>query len=335
MKRAAETDFADHYTEITLEPLSSADTGTLVDSLLDVKGIPPEVMQTLRRRTDGNPYFVEETVRSLIESDAVVSNGAGLRWQEGTDTRRIAIPENVQALLITRLDRLEAESRRTLQLAAVIGRRFRRGVLDALVEDSSGLDAQIASFERMELVDETARSPELEYTFRHQLTRDAAYSSILRRERRRFHRRVAEALEKHHGDSVNEEAHRLAYHYREGGDNERGAIYYRIAAERATRLHANREAAALFTSGLECTDQEASAEEAVVALFTGRGRAMEVSGDYESALGNYHELEGLAGRRSSMSIRFVALIPQATIYALADAIALLAEDMELSRRMVA
>ena len=314
LKRAAESDFADYYTEITLEPLSSADTGALLDSLLDVEGIPPEVLQTLRSRTDGNPYFVEEMVRSLVESDAVASNGAGLRWQGGTDARRIAIPENVQALLITRLDRLEAESRRTLQLAAVIGRRFHRGVLDALVEDPSGLDAQIASFEKMELIDETARSPELEYTFRHQLTRDAAYSSILRRERRRFHRRVAEALEKRHGDSANEEAHRLAYHYREGGDNERGAHYYRIAASRAARLHANREAAALFTLGLECTDQDAAPEEDVVALFTGRGRAMEVSGDYESALDNYRELEGLAGRRNSRGMQLAALIPQATIY---------------------
>ncbi len=213
IKQAADTDHPHRYTEISLNPLSDDDSDTLVNSLLAIFDLPPQLLQLVLQKTEGNPFFCEEVVRTLIDGGAVVRDESGMHWRATTRVEDIAIPDNLQALLASRIDRLDTEARQTLQLASVIGRTFYSRVLDSIAETAVELDRQLNTLQRVDLIREAARVPELEYMFRHELIRDAAYSSILRRRRREFHSRVGKAIEELFPDRLEEEAHRLAYHF--------------------------------------------------------------------------------------------------------------------------
>ena len=140
-------------------------------------------------RSDGNPFFVEEIIRSLIDREILVAGGGNgaMRWQVAgsVDIPQIQVPDTLQALLLQRLDGLEAEVRQTLQVASVIGRSFSRRLLDATVDDPA-LDRQLGTLQRVELIRESAWVPEREYSFLHALSWEAAYSTILRRQRRQY-----------------------------------------------------------------------------------------------------------------------------------------------------
>ena len=225
VKQTVETDYPHRYTEITLKPLSNEESSSLVDSLLAIADLPVQLRQLILQKTEGNPFFVEEVIRTLIDSGAVVQDEGGLHWRALTKVEDIAIPDNLQALLTSRIDRLEEEARRTLQLAAVIGRSFYQRILKFVSDAAIALDRQLSTLQRVELIREAARVPELEYMFRHELTRDAAYNSILRRRRREFHLNVGEAIETLFPDRLEEQAHRLAHHFSEARDDERALKY--------------------------------------------------------------------------------------------------------------
>jgi predicted ATPase len=242
VKLHAETNFPHRYTEITLAPLAPEDTDDLVGALLDIGDLPESLRALVMRKTEGNPYFVEEVVRSLIDQGLVTYTDDGLHWNAETVFSDIEIPDTLQALLMARIDRLDHETRATLQLAAVIGRTFYHRVLKAISDSAMALDRHLSTLERVELVREAVRVPELEYIFRHELTRDAAYGSILRRRRRELHLQVGEAMETLFADRIEPNAHRLAQHFAAAGDAERALRYSRIAAESAASLSANTDA---------------------------------------------------------------------------------------------
>ena len=277
-KQSGETDYPHRYTEIVLDPLSNEDSDTLVNSLLVVSDLPVQLRQLILQKTEGNPFFVEEVVRTLIDSGAVIRDETGMRWQATTKVEDIAIPGNLQALLISRIDRLKQEARRTLQLASVVGRSFYYQVLKLMSDTAIALDRQLSTLQRVELIREAARVPELEYMFRHELTRDAAYNSILRRRRPELHRRVGEALETLFPDRLEEEAHRLAYHFYEAGDQERALKYSITAGDAAAHLYANTEAISHYARALELVKQVSIPNEELVHLYTRCGRVFELLG---------------------------------------------------------
>jgi predicted ATPase len=251
VKLRAETYFPHRYTEIQLEPLTVDQSERLVSALLDIEALPAGVGDLILRKAEGNPYFVEEVVRSLVDQEAVQPTEGGLRWNPDADVRDISIPDTLQALLMARMDRLDRETRSTLQLASVIGRSFYHRVLRAISDSTIELDRHLVSLERVELVREAVRTPELEYIFKHELARDAAYNSILHRRRRQLHRRVGEAMEQIFHDRLDENAHRLAQHFAAAGDAERALRYHLMAAEAAAALSANVEAAGHYARALE------------------------------------------------------------------------------------
>ena len=314
IKQVAETRYPDRYTIIDLQPLSTEDSSTLVNSLLAITNLPPALHQVILPKTEGNPFFIEEVVRALIDSDAVVREENGLRWQPSLALEQIAIPDNVLALLASRIDRLESDTRRTLQLASVIGRSFYHCVLEKVVDKATVLNEHLEKLAQLDLIYEASRLPELEYTFRHALTRDAAYKSILHRQRRHFHRRVGEAMETLFPERLEEEAPRLAYHFHEARDFERAVKYYTIAGDAATRLYANAEAIEHYGRALAIA-RNIGRHEQITYLSARYGRTLEECGLYDQALAHYLEIEALARERADQALELAALIPQATIYA--------------------
>ena len=129
MKQTAEVDYPHLYTEIPLQALSVEDSETLFGNLLNITDSPAQLRQMILEKTPGNPFFMEEFIRSLIDTDAVIRDDSGMRWCVDAKIEDIPIPENLHALLSAHIDRLEDDARRTLQLSSVIGRSFYYGVL--------------------------------------------------------------------------------------------------------------------------------------------------------------------------------------------------------------
>jgi predicted ATPase len=266
VKLRADTDFPHRYTEILLEPLDAADTNALVTALLNITDLPDEVRELIMRKTDGNPYFIEEVVRSLVEQGFVTPTGAGLHWKSDAKLDEIAIPDSLQALLMARIDRLDTQTRLTLQTASVIGRSFLYRVLEKISDSAITLDKQLGSLERAELLREAGRMPELEYIFKHDLARDAAYNTILNRKRREVHQRVAEAIESLFPDRLEEHAHRIAQHFALAGINEKAVKYFAMAGEAAACMHATAEGAAHYAGAVEAARQSGAGSDEIARL---------------------------------------------------------------------
>ncbi len=265
-KVAADTDYPHRYTEIVLRPLDAECTDALIAALLDIHDLPAELRELVMRKTEGNPYFIEEVVRSLIEQGAVYREGVALRWKAGISVADIAIPDSLQSLLVARIDRLDEEARHTLQMASVIGRSFYYRILLAISDSAMTVDKHLRALERVELLREAGRLPELEYIFKHELARDAAYATILNRRRREFHLRVAEAIESLFEGRLEEHAHRLAQHFELAGDDARAAKYFEMAGDVALSLDAGSEAEAHFVRALAAAGRLPEAGEAVSRL---------------------------------------------------------------------
>ena len=250
VKLRADTDYPHRYDEIRLQPLDAENTNMLISALLNIADLPTELRELILRKTDGNPYFIEEVVRSLVDEGVVYHADGGLRWKTGTRVEEIPIPDSLQALLMARIDRLDEQTKSTLQAASVIGRAFYYRILETISESAIALDKQLVSLERAELLREAGRVPELEYMFKHDLARDAAYNTILNRKRREFHRQVAEAIEKLFADRLEEHAHRLAQHYLLAGDNEKAVKYFTMAGEAAAAVHAISDSAMHYSNAI-------------------------------------------------------------------------------------
>ncbi len=316
VKQMAERAYSHRYAEIELHPLSAVDSESLIDNLLDAPDLPDHLRQLLLRKAEGNPFFVEEVARALIDSGAIVRDEPGQRWRAGqhVDAAHIDIPDSVQALLTARIDRLDDDVRRTLQLASVVGRTFSYRVLERVVETPQALDQHLKTLQRADLIHVAAHTTEPVYAFRHELTRDAAYASILRRHRRAFHRRAGEAIEALFAERLEEQADRLAYHFDEAADDERALKYTTLAGDVAARLYANAEAIAHYTRAVEIATRGVASGEQLIHLYTSRGRAFEVSGRHKEAAAAYRELERLARERGDRALELAALIPWATIH---------------------
>jgi predicted ATPase/class 3 adenylate cyclase len=363
VRLTAQTQHAQAYTEIRLGPLSSEDSHTLIDNLLTVSELPTKLRERILLKAEGNPFFVEEVVRTLIDSGAVARDESGLHWRATTDAAEVTIPDNVQALLTARIDRLEEAARYTLQLASVVGRSFYYRVLKLISEATNGLDQQLRTLQHADLIREAARDPELEYSFRHALTQEAAYNSILLKRRRELHRRVGETMETLFTGQLEEQASRLGYHFYEANDL-RAQHYYTLAGDAAARLYANTEAAAHYRRALEIAKHasENSLPAHVPAahiphradavgerfqpsanfldLYLRFGKVLELIGQHAEALANYLEMEALAREQHDRAQELAAVLARATVHSTftpvhnpAQAEALLAQALTLAREL--
>ena len=266
LRHLADTDFNHRYTEIVLQPLDAAGTDALIDALLHVKDLPADVHQYVLRKTEGNPYFVEEVMRYFIERGAIQMTDEGPKWDVSSEISETSLPDSLQSLLMARMDRLSKDAKSTLQLASVVGRTFYHRILRQLSDSAMELDKHITALERLELIQEEMRLPELEYVFKHEITRDAAYSSILTRHRKELHRQVAESMEVVFKDALDGNAHRLAYHFSEAGDDDKALLYYEMAANAAAGLNATSELAAHLRGAIQIAERVGTSAEKTAQL---------------------------------------------------------------------
>ncbi len=354
VKQEAERRYAHIYSEINLQALSVPETNALIDNLLKASNMTQSSRQRILAKTDGNPYFVEEVIRALIERGLIVpeENGDGICWCAVQEIDDADMPGNLQSLLVARIDRLEVAARRTLQLASVIGRSFYYRILsaiyDALRPLEADLDGELLTLQRKELIRQAAVQPEPEYVFRHALAQEAAYSTILLRQRQMFHRLTGNAIEELFADQLDDFLPILAYHFQRA-EEPRAAKYAGLAGDAAFRLFAIPEALRHYTLALETLQAggydtailgDADGEERLAHLFRRRGRCLELQSNYPAAQEVYAELERVARARESRPMLLAALLVQATNFAIpspyrneSKSQALADEAMQLAREL--
>ena len=316
IKQIAETNYAHRYLAFDLKPFSTDESNAFIDQLLNIADLPTEIRQLILEKSDGNPFFMEEVIRSLVDNSVFIPGSAGEQWQVGSDVLDLTIPDNLQALLTARIDRLEDTAKRILQMASVIGRSFYHQVLELISGTTHELSAELNNLQRLGLILEAAREPNLEYAFRQALTQETAYNTILLKHRREFHRRVGEALLQLYPERTEEFASVLGHHFYEAQDS-RALQFFKTAGDAAFRLYANHEAIAFYSKAIEVVLWSPEPDLNHLAdLYACRGRAFELSSQFTEALNNFREMEDMATKYASTSMEMTAQIAQAQIHSI-------------------
>jgi tetratricopeptide (TPR) repeat protein len=238
------------YTQLRLDPLPPESAVELLHGLLGADRTIEPLTPILIERTEGNPFFLEETVRALVETKALVGERGAYRLAKVLT--EIQVPPTVQAILAARIDRLSPEDKRLLQSAAVIGKDVPLALLAAIVaEREEELRRGLAHLQAAEFLYEVNLFPDLEYTFTHALTHEVAYGSLLHERRRALHARIVDGLETLYRDHLGEQIERLAHHAVRGELRERAVPYLRQAGLRAAGRSALPDARAWFEQALE------------------------------------------------------------------------------------
>jgi class 3 adenylate cyclase/predicted ATPase len=238
-----------YYRQIQVEPLPPESAESLLDALVGSDARLGPLKRLLIERTQGNPFFLEESVQALVETGALAGEpGAYAPTGAVPDVR---VPPTVQALLAARIDRLPPEEKSLLQLAAAIGKDVPLALLQAVAGLADELlRARLAPLQAGEFVYEASLFPELEYTFKHALTHEVAYQGLLVERRRELHARILEAMEALYAGRLTEHVERLARHAQQGGRPEPAVRYLRQAAAKAIARSANHEAVAFLEGAL-------------------------------------------------------------------------------------
>jgi class 3 adenylate cyclase/tetratricopeptide (TPR) repeat protein len=246
-----EEQFKNHLTLISLAPLPPIDSRRLVENLLAIDGLPEHARQMILDKADGNPFYMEEIVRDLIEKGALVQDEPTGRWRATKLIAEVTVPDTIQGLLIARIDRLDEHLKQVVRQAAVIGRAFLYRILNAVVDDPRGLDRSLNQLQRVELIQEQQQIPELEYIFKHALAQEAAYDSILLQERRTAHARVGTAIETQMAERLDEFYGLLAYHYSAAEEWEKAQEYLFKAGDQAGRMASDAEALTHYRQAMD------------------------------------------------------------------------------------
>ncbi len=285
-----------YYTQLRLDPLPPVSADEFLQALLgDDPSLQP-LTQLLIARTEGNPFFLEESVRTLVETGVLVGEPSAYHLAQALPT--VQVPATVQAVLAARIDRLPPAEKRLLQTAAVIGTEVSLPLLQAIADlPEEGLQCGLAHLQAAEFLYETRLFPEREYTFKHALTHEVAYSSLLQERRRVLHACLVETLEKIAGDRVVEEGARLAYHALRGEAWDKALAYCRQAGEKVMARSAHREAVGYFEQALSALahlPETPDTREQAIDLRLALRSALRPLGEFERILTYLREAETLA-----------------------------------------
>jgi class 3 adenylate cyclase/tetratricopeptide (TPR) repeat protein len=242
-----------YHTRIALQTLNVGEMSTMAGSILEAEALPEEVRGLITGKADGNPFFVEEVTKSLLEAGI-------LRLREGRvevaqQIEDVFVPDSLKDVLMARIDRLSEEPKRAIQVASVIGRDFALRLLERISEVGDRIGGVVEDLRALELIYEKAAYPELEYMFKHALTHDVAYESVLVQRRKALHRVVGAAIEELYADRLAEQFEALAHHFALGEDWERALEYHERASERAADTFANHSAAEHCRQALEIAER--------------------------------------------------------------------------------
>ena len=240
-----------HYTQIALDGLARPEIEEMLTALLGGTEFPPEFLQFIRDKADGNPLFIEEVTQALQERELLIRDGDQLRLIP--DAAALEWPATINDIIQARVDRLEEPVKETVQIAAVVGRQFELRLLTRVSSRPSQIASHLEALKRLDVIHEARFFPKLEYRFKHAVIQDVIYKSLLAPRRQALHGIVGRSIEDLSGDQLEEHAVLLAHHYARSDRQDNAIKYALLAGDRAARIFANVEAATYYDQALALT----------------------------------------------------------------------------------
>ncbi len=330
-------DYPEQFTELTLWPLTDEESRQLLKYLLKIEKMPEATERLLLNRAEGNPLFLEEVLRSLIE-EGIIERVNG-HWQITRSITEIDIPNTLQGVLTARIDRLEEPVKRVLQIAAVIGRVFPRFVLAPIVNQPDILEKALEELEVAELIKVRTREPEPEYMFKHYLTYETAYNSLLHEQRKIIHKQIGDYMSRLYWQLGEEYAAIVAEHYQKSETWPRALRYLHRAAEAAIQSFANQQAVEFYTQALKVANIIGSEvdQKTVLAVYEGRAKILTRLGEPQQAIEDYEAMLKIAQELDDDSAQMRALngigALHASHYDFSRASEFFREALEVARRI--
>jgi predicted ATPase/class 3 adenylate cyclase len=284
------------YQEIKLQDLSTSEAQTMVESLLKTETIPPDLKKFIQNKVEGNPFYLEEVINNLIESETLVRDNGS--WILTKPISKANIPPTIQGVITARLDRLERETKRVLQEASVIGRAFLYEILKRITELKGQIDGCLSGLERLDLIRTRSLQPDLEYIFKHALTQDVVYNGLLKKERQVLHERIGLVMEQIFYDRLPEFYETLAYHFKQGQSILKAVDYLVKAGEKSFKRYALDESHLYYKEAFDLLsnkhDKRKDEEKLLIDLLIKWGYAYHYRADYIGFINLFKAHETLA-----------------------------------------
>ncbi|MFW6011395.1 MAG: adenylate/guanylate cyclase domain-containing protein, partial [Desulfosalsimonas sp.] len=237
------------FNRIGLDQLTVQSSAQLVGAILEGERAAPELKDLILSRAAGNPLFMEELTYSLLENGSIRKKQD--RYVLCRKPSELQVPDTVQGIISARMDRLEQNLKKIMQVASVIGREFAFRILQTIVDMREELRGHLINLQGLEFIYEKRLFPELEYVFKHALTQEVAYNSLLSSRRREIHKKIGSAIEELYSGNLEEFYEALAYHYTRGEEPGKAIEYLKLAGKKAAKNHALWEAYGFYREALE------------------------------------------------------------------------------------
>ncbi|HEV8340120.1 MAG TPA: ABC transporter substrate-binding protein, partial [bacterium] len=264
VKEQAGREFPHRTHELALEPLGGDADRDLLAALVPPGVLPAALAERILSHAEGNPFYLEELVRTLVDSGALVREGEGWRFLHDAP---VSIPQTVEKVILARIDRLQPHDRQVLTAAAVLGRRFSLSHLEGVSGGNGAVRDALHELQRLDLLRESRRWPQPEYRFKHALIQEAAYRTLLGDQRARLHRGAAEWLERQHEEHAEEVFGLLAHHWLAARDEDKAMAYLLRAGDKARQEYALDEAIGHYRALLPLMERRGEAQEIALVLF--------------------------------------------------------------------
>jgi class 3 adenylate cyclase/tetratricopeptide (TPR) repeat protein len=239
----------DFYRQIELSDLSRSETENMVESLLKTKAIPSELRKFVNEKVDGNPFYLEEMINALIDSETLMTDNGGWRLTQAISAANIS--SSIHGVITARIDHLEKENKRVLQEASVIGRTFQGEILANITSLENGLDKSLDILERLDLIISVSDESDALYRFKHALIQEVVYNSLLRKERKAIHERIGLAMETLFRHRISEFYETLAYHFTQAKSRLKATGYLMEAGKKSLKKFAVEEADRYYRKALK------------------------------------------------------------------------------------
>jgi class 3 adenylate cyclase/tetratricopeptide (TPR) repeat protein len=242
------------HQEIRLHDLSPSESQDMVESMLKTKEVPTELSKFVSENAEGNPFYLEETINTLIETASLIHENG--QWVLTKPVTEIIIPSTVQGVISAKIDRLGRGTKRILQEASVIGRSFLYEILKHITDLKEHIDKSLTGLERLDLIRTISTQPDLEYIFKHALIQEVVYNAILKKDRRSIHERIGTVIEAIYHDRLPDFYDTLAFHFKQGQSLHKAVDYLMKAGEKSLNRYALDEAHQYYREAYEILTRE-------------------------------------------------------------------------------
>ena len=303
-----------YFSRISLGKLLPEEGVELASGMLKVQSLPEDLQKLISYKGEGNPFYIEEVISSLLESGILQRSNGTYVLQRPVE--QIHIPNTIQEIILSRIDRLDHQTREAIQLASVIGREFTFRLLDRIFEMEERLDQRLEELKVLELIYQKGYFPELSYMFKHALTQDVAYSTLLRERKKVLHGVIGSSIEKLYQDRLPEHYEILAYHFFEGENWEKALEYLMKSAQKSAATFANQDAIIYYDRAIKALDKlEKSSEQLLIEIHTAKANIYFAMTEFIKSVHSLDQLREIAKSIGNRSLEGLALANASHSYA--------------------